>query len=133
MPETDIEVLRRAYEAFNSRDLAALLEFFDPDSHWVPSSSAWGAGTVYQGHEGVRRLLDDLASDWERFEAAPEDYRDLGDLILVTGRVRAVSKDGGREIDSPTAWVWEMRDGKALRLQAYTDPQAARDALGLRD
>jgi uncharacterized protein len=129
--ERDIEILRRAYKAFNRRDLEAMLEFFDADSHWVPSSSAWGEGTIYRGHDGVRQLLDDLASDWERFEVEPEEYRDLGDLIFVTGRVRAVPKGGGREIDSPTAWVWEMREGKALRLQAYTDPQAARDALGL--
>jgi ketosteroid isomerase-like protein len=31
------------------------------------------------------------------------------------------------------AWIWQMREGKALLLQAYSDPQQALDALGLSD
>jgi ketosteroid isomerase-like protein len=133
MSERDLEVLRLAYDAFNRRDLQALLEFFDPGAHWVPSSSVWGAGTAYHGHEGVERLLADLAANWDRFEADPQEFREVGDLILVTGRVHALAKGGAREIDSATAWVWQMREGKALLLQAYADAQQARDALGLVD
>jgi ketosteroid isomerase-like protein len=127
----DVDSLRRGYEAFNRRDIDGLLAFFDSDATWIPSPSAWSAGRVYHGHEGVVRLLEDLERDWQEFESLPEDFRQVGDLILVLGHVRAIPKDGGPEIRSPTAWIWEMRDGKALRLQAYTDPRRALDALGV--
>ena len=133
MSEAEFDVLRRAYEAFNRRDREALVEFFDPEAVWIPSSSAWGAGTAYRGHEGVRRLLDDVARDWQEFESEPREFRQVGEHILVLGRVRAVPRRGGREIHSDTAWIWEMRDGKGLRLQAYTDPARAMEALGLRE
>jgi ketosteroid isomerase-like protein len=72
-----------------------------------------------------------LERDWQEFQSLPQEFREVGDLILVLGYVRAIPKDGGREIRSPTAWIWEMRDGKALRLQAYTDPRRALEALGI--
>ncbi len=131
MSEADFDVLRRGYEAFNRRDLEGLVALFDPDAVWIPSSSAWGAGNAYRGHDGVRRLLDDLARDWQDFQADPREFRQVGDHILVLGQVRAVPKDGDHEITSSTGWIWEVRDGRALRLQAYTDPERALEARGL--
>ena len=131
MTEADIEALRDAYEAFNARDLDRLTGFFDPDAYWVPTASVWGVGKTYHGHEGLAELLRDLASDWRLFESYPEDFREVGDHILVLGRVRARRAADEHEFDSPTAWIWEMRDGRALRLQAYSDPAKALEALGL--
>lgn len=131
MSQSDIEALRQAYEAFNRRDLDALRTFFDPDAHWVPAPSVWGAGKTYHGHEGLAELLRDMDVDWGEFRSQPEEFREVGDLILVLGSVHARPADADRAIDSPTAWIWEMRDGKAFLLQAYNDPAAALDALGL--
>jgi uncharacterized protein len=131
--KSDLDVLRRGYEAFNRRDLEGLLEFFDRDSTWIPSPSAWGAGRVYQGHEGVAQLLADMELEWQEFEAVPEEFRQVGDFVLALGYVRAVPNGGDHEIRSATAWIWEMRDGKCLRLQAYTDPARALEALGLKE
>jgi hypothetical protein len=129
--QADVEALRLAYEAFNRRDLDELTRFFDPDSYWVPSPSVWGAGKTYHGHEGLAELLRDLGSEWRVFQSHPEEFREVGDHILVLGRVHAQRAPDGREFDSPTAWIWEMRDGRALRLQAYADPAKALEALGL--
>jgi ketosteroid isomerase-like protein len=131
MAQADIDMLRSGYEAFNRRDIESLLTFFDPDATWIPSSSAWGAGRAYHGHEGVVRLFEDLERDWQEFESIPQEFKKVGDFILVVGDVRAIPRDGGGEIRSPTAWIWEMRGGKALRLQAYTDPRRALEALGI--
>jgi ketosteroid isomerase-like protein len=131
VPDSDIDVLRRGYDAFNRRDLEGLVAFFHPDSTWIPSSSAWGAGRVYSGHAGVARLLEDMEREWQEFQSVPEEFRQIGDFVLVNGHVRAVPKGGGPEIRSATAWIWEMRDGKCLRLQAYTEPDRALEALGL--
>lgn len=128
---SDVETLRNAYEAFNRRDVGALEAFFDPEAHWVPAVSLWAAGRAYHGHAGVRDLMADLAREWDRFVAKPESFTEVGDLILVVGQVHAVTKDEGRWISAETAWIWQMRDGKALLLQAYGDPEQARSALGL--
>ena len=133
MSDADIEVLRHAYEAFNRRDLDALTRFFDPDAYWVPSSSLWGSGKTYHGHDGLAELLQDLAADWDRFDTQPRQFREVGDHILVLGTVHARRLNDQRDFNSPTAWIWEMRSGKALRLQAYTDPAKALEALGLKE
>src|SRR5436190_4616360 len=133
MSQADLDALRDGYEAFNRRDLDGLVRFFDPDSSWIPSSSVWGAGGAYHGHAGVAQLLDDLDRDWERFEAQPREFREIDDLILVLGQVNAVAKGGGQPVASETAWIWQMREGKALLRQAYSDPRQALDALGLQE
>jgi ketosteroid isomerase-like protein len=128
--ESDVAVLRSAYAAFNERDAEAFVACFDADAYWLPTVGAWGEGRHYQGHGGVRQVLVDVVNDWREFVAEPTEFRQVGDLTLVLGRVRAVSH-AGRSIDAPAAWVWEMRDGKVLRLQAYSDPAQAREALGV--
>ena len=130
MSEADVELLRRGYQAFNRRDMAGLMAFLHPEAVWIPSPSAWGAGRAYHGHDGVASLLEDLAREWEEFEVEPDEFRQVGDLVLVLGTVRARAK-GGKEIRAATAWIWELREGRALRLQAYTDQSRALEALGV--
>ena len=38
-------------------------------------------------------------------EVVPHDFRDLGDRVLVFGRVYARG-EGGYISDSPTQWIW---------------------------
>ena len=47
---SDHELLRRVYEAFNARDINAVLAVMHPDVDWP---NGWEGGRVY-GHEGVR-------------------------------------------------------------------------------
>ena len=48
--ESDIALLKRAYEAFNSRDINAALATMQPDVEWP---NGMEGGTVH-GHAGVR-------------------------------------------------------------------------------
>ena len=39
---------------------------------------------------------------------------------MVLGRVRA-QRPGGR-VDTPNAWLWELREGKVLKVTVYAQP-----------
>ena len=67
MSQENVEIVRRVFEAFNRRDIAAFLELLDPDVEWVPILAVL-EGRVYRGHEEIRRWIKDLATDWEFFE-----------------------------------------------------------------
>jgi ketosteroid isomerase-like protein len=129
--DADVATLKAAYQAFNDRDAGRLAEFFDPEAMWLPAMDVWAAGTVYRGRAGIASVIEDVERDWDVFVAEPQEFREVGDLLLVTGRVRARTKGGEREIDRETAWIWEMRDGLALRLQTYADPRRAEESLGV--
>jgi hypothetical protein len=55
MSEENIEAFKRFVDAFNGRDLEAILEEVDPGVEWRPASAVAVGGkmTVYSGHAGV--------------------------------------------------------------------------------
>jgi ketosteroid isomerase-like protein len=106
-----VAVVRKAFEAFAHRDLAALVKLTDPQVElFAPTAVIANEGRCYRGHDGIARYLQDVAHVWKRLEVIPEKFREVGSHVVATGRVRAEARDG-LEIDSSAAWVWELRNG----------------------
>ena len=125
-----MEVVQGLFRAFNSRDMAAFLDGLDPDVQWVPILGVL-EGRVYRGHGDVQRWVEDLASDWELFEVYYEELRDLGDQVLCLGHWRARGRASGVESEQPGTWLLELKNGKVVRLQTFTDRAEALEAVGL--
>jgi ketosteroid isomerase-like protein len=127
----NVAVIRRVFEAFTARDIdsmlalsAARIEF------WGPTASFAHEGKPYVGHEGMREYFDDVARTWRVLEVVPHDFRDLGDRVLVFGRVYARG-EGGYITDSPTQWLWELQDGLIVSGRVFTNRADALSAAGL--
>ncbi len=133
MSPGNVEIVRRVFDAFNRRDVAAFLELLDPDVEWVPILAVL-EGRVYRGHADVRRWIEDLATDWELFEVHPEELDDLGDRVLVSGHWRARGRASGVELDNqPGTWLYEIRGGKVVSMLTFTDRDEALEAAGLKE
>jgi ketosteroid isomerase-like protein len=131
MSRENLEQVQRLSSAFNSRDLDELLELIDSDVEWIPIMAAL-EGRVYRGHDGVRQWVEDLSVDWDYFETHQEEFREIGDRVLVFGRWRARARSSGIELENERAsWVMDLQDGKIVRLQTYTDRDEAVKAAGL--
>jgi ketosteroid isomerase-like protein len=66
-----------------------------------------------------------------RFE--PESVRPVGrDRVLVFIRAHGTGLGSGIEVDARGAHLFTIRDGRVVRLQSYTDRDAALAAAGLR-
>jgi ketosteroid isomerase-like protein len=132
MSRENVEVVERAFGAFNRRDIPAFLDLLDPDVEWVPVLGVL-EGRVYRGHEDVQRWVEDLAPDWEFFEVYAEELRDLGDRVLIFGHWHARGRASGGESEQPGAWLYEIKGGKVVRMQTFTDRAEALAAAGLED
>jgi hypothetical protein len=55
--------LRRFVDAYNSRQLEAQIELFDPATDLVPVRAVLEE-TVYRGHDGIRRFAGNLEESW---------------------------------------------------------------------
>jgi ketosteroid isomerase-like protein len=89
-------------------------------------------GHVYRGHAGFRQWIEDLDTDWEYFETCPEEFRDLGDRVLILGHWRARGRASGVELEHQSGcWLVHLNGGKVVRQQTYTDPRDALKAAGL--
>jgi ketosteroid isomerase-like protein len=133
MSQENVEALKRANDAGNRQDIDALLQELDPNVEWHPSMQALlGGGTpVYRGHEGVRAMFRDFYDAFAEIHIELTEIRDLGDRTVAIGRLRTRGKESGAETESPWGAVGEFKNGKAIRLRTYLDPQEALEAAGL--
>jgi ketosteroid isomerase-like protein len=130
MSQANVEIVRGVHEAFNRRDVDAILAVWDEDAEFRPVMSALEGG-VYHGHEGLRRWMREVDQDWDVFEAHGEEYRDLGDKVLALGRWHARGRASGIVLDVQTAaWVARLRDGKVVWYRTFTDRDEAFEAAG---
>ena len=132
MSQENVEAVERLYGAFNRRDMAAMLDLIDPEVEWVPVLAVL-EGDVYRGHEGFRSWVEALDPDWETFEVDYEELRDLGDRVLAFGHWRGRGRASGVEFGQPATWLYEIKDGRVVRLQTFTDRAEALETLGLEE
>jgi ketosteroid isomerase-like protein len=120
----NVDVVRRAYEAFNGGDLERLLALLDPGVHVDMSARVFNPAE-YDGHDGVRRLHREIFEVWEEFRWEPEDVVGGEDQVIAVVRSYGRGRGSGITIDRRIAFHWTMRDGRGLAIKLYVDPAEA--------
>jgi ketosteroid isomerase-like protein len=135
MSRENVELVRRLVDAFNARDAEAACAVLNDDVEWRPAYTGGGAveGTVYRGHAGFRRYLDDLTETWREIEGYIDELRNVGDRVLVFARIRFVGRGSGVEMTQPITGVFTFRAGKIAVARYYVERQEALEAVGLRE
>jgi ketosteroid isomerase-like protein len=132
MSQANGEAFKRAIEAYNRRDVEALLRELDTEIEWRPVLPVvlGGDTTVYRGYDGVRQLLGDLDEVLAERQLDFSEIRETGDHVVATGSLRIRGRSSGALSESPFGCVAELKNGKAIRIQTYLDPSDALEHLG---
>jgi ketosteroid isomerase-like protein len=135
MSEENVAAFKRVVDAANHRDVEAALEELDPEVEWHPviQMLLGGEATMYRGREGVRDVLREADEAWAETHYEFSEIRDLGDRIVAIGRFRARGKESAAEVESPLAYIVQFKNGKAIRMWSYFDPNEALEAAGLQE
>jgi ketosteroid isomerase-like protein len=126
MSEENVEIARKGVEAYARGDLDTALTYADPDIIWNPVEEA-----ATQGHDAIRANLERWETDFEDFEATPEEYIDAGDQVLVPIHWSGRGRGSGVQVDIRTYNVYTLRDGKVIRMDEFTERSKALKAAGL--
>jgi len=131
MSQENVEIARAWYEkASTTGRLEAVFENLSPEVEFHRSGAFPDLDAVYRGHEGVRKLNDELNDPWEQFTLEPDRFIDLGEQVLVLSHFRARGRDG-IEVRLPFAHLWTVRDGLVVRMDAFSGHEEALEAVGL--
>src|SRR4051812_35549637 len=134
MSQENVEVVRRALEAFADGGVDAMAEFWDPDIDWQGAEGAIDDVGEMHGPVAVRRYIQDWIDTYDDFSVVVEELRDVGDdRVLAIQRVMARAKLSGIEIDLRYTAVSTLRDGKIVRGREYLSVEDAFEAVGLRE
>src|SRR5262245_35175536 len=114
MPEENVEIVKSFLAAFADRDQAAAATFLHPEVEIRPAIVGGPEGVVYRGLDGNRRFWHDIHEAWKEFRIEPEEFRDLGEQVLVLGRAFALAGGSGIALDQSAAWLAVVRDGQII-------------------
>jgi ketosteroid isomerase-like protein len=127
--------VRLASEAYNRRDLDAVVIGWHPDFEYLPGREWIEAGLVepcYRGLEGYRNYVATTSEVWggENY-LMPSELIDLGHQFVVLANVPMRAQASGISLTEAFAYVATLRDGRPVRLQEYYDHAEALEAVGL--
>jgi ketosteroid isomerase-like protein len=130
MTESNIELMRRAAEAFNGLDVETFLAYCDPEIEF--ESAFAGVGATFRGHEGLRMWLREFAEVWGGgFRQDAEAYFDLGERTLAFTVLRGRGDRSEADVSMAIAAVFEWRDGLIVHWRGYPERADALRDLGV--
>jgi ketosteroid isomerase-like protein len=128
MSRENVELARRAYDAFNQRDWDAFLALMDDEVDAESRLVAIEGG--YHGHDGLRRWWNDFLGIFRDYTIEAEELRDLGDVTLTRFRARAHGVASDTPLVDPVWHLIRWRNGKCIWWRACSTEAEALEAVG---
>lgn len=127
-------IVKSIYDALAKGDLPAVLGTFDPQIQWREAENfLYADGNPYAGPQAVAQgVFQRIVSNVDNFTVLPEHFVEASDTdtVVVEGRYRGRMKTTGAPVNAQFAHVWQLRDGKVVRFQQYTDTKQWSEAAG---
>jgi ketosteroid isomerase-like protein len=128
----NVEVARQAIEDYNGAGVEAIHDFLHPEVEFTEDARFPEAG-VYRGRDAVEAYFKEFREEMAGHSLEIEEMLDAGDEVVAVVRERARGTSSDVEIEWRAAFVWTMRNGRAVRGRAYLDRAEALEAVGLRE
>lgn len=130
MSQENVELMRRAHEAWNRNDWVTLERCHDPDVI-VVAPDGWPEGEGARGWEETRRQYERLKDAWEVERNEIDEIREIDDRVLVRHRWITSGRASGVEQELPMANVATVEHGRIVEIRYFLDPAQALEAAGL--
>ncbi|KEF43285.1 MAG: hypothetical protein ER33_00645 [Cyanobium sp. CACIAM 14] len=127
MPEKNIKLIRRGYEAYTRGDFASVFALLHPEVEICQSDLLpWGG--IYRGHEQAREFFHRLNESTEGLPC-PEEFIAAGGDVVVIGRLQGRTRVGGQTYDLRIVHLWSIEGEQVVRFAAYIDTPGMLKAL----
>ena len=130
MPEDRFKLVEELIGAFNDRDVEGFLSVTTGDFEWFTSVMAV-EGEVFVGREGIETYFQRMKDAWDEFVGLLDEWRDLGDRVLVSGHLEARGRGSGVDVVAPLDVLFEFREDKITLMHSFLDHDEALRAAGL--
>lgn len=116
-------------DAYNARDMDALLALFRPEIEWHTSPGFLWPGP-YRGRDAIRGLFEHWWQGWDTGHAEHEQLAADGDEVMLSAHIHGRSAGSGEDVEVRLNWVFHLREGLIDLVRSYDTPEEARAALG---
>jgi ketosteroid isomerase-like protein len=123
--EDNVAVIRAALEAFQRGNMEVFLTFVDPQIE-VFSSPEMANPIDDVGRDKWLVWIAEWYGAWQTFEVEAEEMEPVGARHVVVRMLqRGIGKGSGVEVELRVFYMFEVRDGVAVRYHLYPDREQA--------
>jgi ketosteroid isomerase-like protein len=132
VPREDVELVKSAFETWNTGEIDAFVDYTSEDVAWLEvSGRPEGGATERVGRERLREGLKSLFDVWESYRIDAERIEEAGDRIVAIVREVGRGRASGVEVDGRWGYLITVKDGEMVRIEAYRDAGQALEMAGL--
>jgi ketosteroid isomerase-like protein len=127
--EAQIEVVKKAIDAFNRRDTEAMLALGSDDFVYDWTRSIAPNRGTYRGLDGIREFTEDQWSAFDEVRIEPSEYLACGRHVVVPATVHGRGR-GGVAVSANSAQLFTFEDGRLMRITLFQGRDEALAAAG---
>lgn len=133
----NVEIVRQGIEAAIRRpepDVSALTRLFHPDHEFISVVDSQLESRVRRGLRGYREWLQGVEETVQSRSTLEQVIEIDDERVLAITPTRHSGRSSGVVLEEERmACVVTVRDGKIVRTEVYSSPEAALKAVGLQD
>lgn len=131
MTDPPLEIVRAVCDALMAVDRERFGELLDPEVVQYGTLGGIDQDRVMRGRQAVIDYWDEIVGAWEGITVDVERLIDAGDTVVVLWRETARSRHSELEIQSDTAMVFTVREGRIVEARGYMNRDQALEAAGV--
>jgi ketosteroid isomerase-like protein len=128
--QENVEIARKALDAYSRRDMEALRALHHPDLIFDWSASRGSLAGVYRGVDEALRFYAEYYETFEETVIVPDRFIDAGEAVIVPNVAYQRGRDG-IEVSARSTLVYTFLDGRVGRVCLYQEQDEALKAVGL--
>jgi ketosteroid isomerase-like protein len=133
MSQENVEVVRQQFEAFKSRDLDAVAEFWQPDIDWRAVEGAADDVGVMRGTQALRRYYESWMDTFDELHAEVEEVIfESAERCAVAVRNSGRPRGSSSQVQGRYYVVCTVRQGRIASGREYETRGEALEAVGTR-
>jgi ketosteroid isomerase-like protein len=129
--QENVEMVRRATEAFSRGDVDGMLENWALDVVVDWSNSRGLDARVYRGHADIRAFFERFREAFDNLRVELLDLVEVEEGVLVADNITYFRGRDGVEVHARSAWLITIRGGQQTSLTLYQTKHDALEAAGL--
>ena len=132
MSEENVEIVRAQYASFGQlaeggEVRSYVLGYYDPKCEYRPVEEI----DAIRGHEALIEYFERWLEAWSSYSDTVEEIIDGGEIVVAAISINGRGRTSGVEIRQRFFHVFEMHEGRIIRLREHLDRDSALEAAGL--
>jgi ketosteroid isomerase-like protein len=132
MSQENVAIAKRWMQLANARDVAGILRLMAIDIQCFPDQDQPESRGSFRGREAFARYIEPWQDAFDDYRIEVSEYIDLGEYVVVVGRVNARGRESGAETSDAEVWLLRFRGRKAIEYRECRTKEKALEAIGLR-